>query len=87
METLKRTLHSNQIHVSIHPEFHRRRLVTTLFKAFVVWQQTTCISTTGGTHSPNETPGGEFHHQEIPFLGTFRERKKLQVYLSIDDKR
>lgn len=30
METLKRTLHSNQIHVSIHPEFHRRRLVTTL---------------------------------------------------------
>lgn len=50
METLKRTLHSNQIHVSIHPEFHRRRLITTLFKAFVVWQQTTCVSTPGGTH-------------------------------------
>lgn len=86
METLKRTLHSNQIHVSIHPEFHRRRLITTLFKAFVVWQQTTCISTTGGTHSPNETPG-RVSSPGDSFPWDFQREKKLQVYLSIDDKR
>lgn len=84
METLKRTLHSNQIHVSIHPEFHRRWLITTLKPLLFGNRQP--------AFPPQEEPtvqmklrGESFITRRFLSLGG--REKKLQVYLSIDDKR